>query len=54
MTEEQRATLSSLGYTQQTWNEQNQDGDHVYDQGWSDLSAEQPTAANPCGYSKSA
>ena len=54
MTEERSATLSCLGYTQQIWNEQNQDGDQAYDQGRRDLTAEQRTAVKLCRYSKSA
>ena len=54
MSEEQRAGPGCLGYTQHAWNEQNQDGDLAYDQGWKDLTAEQRTAAKLCGFSKSA
>ena len=54
MSEEQRARPSCLAYTQQTWNEQNQNGDHAYDQGRWDPTVEQRTAAKLCGYSKSA
>ena len=54
MAEEQRATPGQLGYTQQTWNEQNHDGDCAYVKGRRDLAAEQRTAARLCGYSKSA